>query len=54
MTGGSADEGAEVAGLGVELVAGAGVDFPGEFDGGFPDGKVFEALVFYGAVSGGI
>jgi len=38
---------AEVARLGEELVAGEDVYADGQFHGGFPDGKVFESLVFH-------
>ena len=46
--GGAAELVAEVPGLGIESIAGVGVDLLREIEGGLPDGQVFEAVVFHG------
>lgn len=47
--GGAANLVAEVAGLGVEAIAGVGVDLLGEIDGRLPGGQILEAIVFHGS-----
>ena len=48
---GAADLAAQVAGLGIELVSSVGIDFLGEFEGGFPDGQIFETIIFHEGIS---